>query len=143
MRLPHLLAWLSLLPALAGLPGCAKRERAVDEGVRTHSLLVGNQNEPATLDPHVMDAATDMNIAAALFEGLNCYDEKTGQAVPGVADRWEVSPDGLVYTFHLRPEARWSNGDRVTAVDFAYSFQRILTPALGSGYAYMLFPFKR
>src|SRR5689334_10764547 len=88
--------------ALAGLLGCSRRERPVDEGIRTHTLLIGNQNEPATLDPHLVNAATDMNISVALFEGLTCYDEKTGQPVPGVAEKWDVSPDGLVYIFHLR-----------------------------------------
>ena len=58
--------------------------------------------------------------------------------VPAVADHWEISPDGLTYTFHVRPTARWSNGDAVTARDFAYSFQRILSPALAAEYAYML-----
>jgi len=83
-----------------------------------------------------------MNIAVALFEGLTASDEKTGQPVPAVAERWDISPDGLVYTFHLRPTAKWSNGDRVTARDFAFSIQRILSPALGSTYAYMLWPIK-
>jgi oligopeptide transport system substrate-binding protein len=75
----------------------------------------------------------------ALFEGLTCIDEKTSQAVPGVAERWDVSTDGLVYTFHLRAEAKWSNGDPVTADDFVYSFHRILSPGLASEYSYMLY----
>jgi oligopeptide transport system substrate-binding protein len=77
-----------------------------------------------------------------LFEGLTVLDEKSAQAVPGVAERWEVSSDGLTYTFHLRPNAKWSTGDRVTAGDFAYSFRRSLTPTLGSTYSYMLWPIK-
>jgi oligopeptide transport system substrate-binding protein len=127
---------------LATLLGCGRRERPVDEGIRTHTLLLGNQNEPATLDPHLINAATDMNVAVALYEGLTCYDEKTGQPVPGVAERWEASRDGLTFTFHLRSNAKWSNGDPVTAKDFAYSLQRLLTPALGSSYAYMAWPIK-
>ena len=133
---------LGLLASLFIFTSCAPRETPVEEGIRTQTLLVGNQNEPATLDPALIDAATDMNIAVALFEGLTCYDEKTGGPVPGVAERWDISPDGLTYTFHLRPTATWSNGDRVTAGDFAYSFQRLLSPALGSSYAYMLWPIK-
>jgi oligopeptide transport system substrate-binding protein len=132
-----------LIAALAALTsGCGRRETAVSAGPRTHILHLGNQNEPATLDPHIMDAATDMNIAVALYEGLTAYDEKTGNGVPAVAERWDVSPDGLTYTFHLRPDARWSNGDPVTADDFAYSILRILTPSLGSTYAYMLWPIR-
>ena len=144
--LPPVSSLVSLATSLAcvafGEAGCAKRETPIEEGIRTHTLLIGNQNEPATLDPHLMDAATDMNIAVALYEGLTSFDEATSQPVPAVAERWEVSPDGLVYTFHLRPNVRWSNGDPVTARDFAYSFQRILTPKLGSTYAYMLWPIK-
>ena len=128
---------VALLPA-----SCAKRETPVEEGLRTHTLLIGNQNEPATLDPQIYDAATDFNVIGALFEGLTNYDEKTATAVPGVAERWDISADGLIYTFHLRANARWSNGDRVTARDFAWSFQRFITPALGNSYAYYLYPIR-
>ena len=62
------------------------------------------------------------------------------QAVPAVAERWEVSTDGLTWTFHLRADAKWSNGEPVTAHDFVFSFRRILTPALAAGYNYMLWP---
>jgi len=78
----------------------------------------------------------------AVFEGLTVLDEKTATALPGAAERWDVSADGLTYTFHLRPTGKWSNGERVTAEDFAYSFRRILTPALGATYAYMLWPIR-
>lgn len=82
-----------------------------------------------------------MNISVALFEGLTCYDENW-RPCPRCRRAVDISPDGLTYTFHLRPTATWSNGDRVTAADFAYSFQRLLSPALGSTYAYMLWPIK-
>ena len=133
---------LGLILALLATAACSKRETLVEVGIRTRTLLVGGQNEPATLDPQLIEAYTDMRIAVALGEGLTCFDEKTGAAVPGVAERWEVSPDGLTYTFHLRPAARWSNGEPVTARDFAYSFRRILSPALGASYNYMLWPIK-
>ncbi|MBL9202063.1 MAG: peptide ABC transporter substrate-binding protein [Opitutaceae bacterium] len=125
-----------------GEAGCAKRERPADAGVRTRTLLLGNQNEPATFDPHLVDSSTEVNIVAALFEGLTAFDEKTAAAVPGTAERWDVSPDGLTYTFHLRAHAKWSNGDRVTARDFVWSFERFLSPALASSYAYMLWPIR-
>lgn len=133
---------LCLIAALLGLTACAKRETPAEEGIRTRTLLIGNQNEPASIDPHIVEAATDMNVSIALYEGLVGYDEKTGGPVPAVAERWDISPDGLVYTFHLRATAKWSNGERVTASDFAYSLQRILTPSLGASYAYMLWPIK-
>ncbi len=130
-----------LLSALLAA-SCTKRETPVEEGIRTHTLLVGNAEEPATLDPNLVDAYTDSNVIVALFEGLTIPDPKTSQPVPGAAEGWEISPDGLTYTFHLRPTGRWSNGDPVTAADFAYSMRRILTPALGSAYSYMLWPIK-
>src|SRR5688572_19777096 len=114
----------------------------MDEGGRTRTLLVGNQNEPATLDPHLFGGLSEMRIAVALFEGLTVMQEKTGHPIPGVAERWDISSDGLIYNFHLRPTAKWSNGQRLTANDFVSSFQRILSPALKAPYAHMLWPIK-
>jgi len=122
--------------------GCGKRETPVEEGIRTQTLLLGNLAEPKDLDPQVIDAYTDMNIAAALFEGLTALEEKTGKPIPAAADHWEISPDGLTYTFHLRANAKWSDGTPLTSQDFAYSFQRILTPAFASQSSYMLWPIK-
>ena len=129
------------LLALA-LPGCARRETPAEEGIRTQTLLVGNAAEPADLDPHIMIAFTDSHVAYSLFEGLTQLDGKTSEPRPAAAERWDVSPDGLVYTFHLRPKLRWSNGDPLTAGDFVYSFHRILSPALAAAYSYMLWPIK-
>ena len=77
-----------------------------------------------------------------MFEGLTKLDGKTSEAVPDLAASWDVSADGLVYTFHLRPQARWSDGDPVTAADFVYSFHRILSPAFAAVYSYMLWPIR-
>jgi oligopeptide transport system substrate-binding protein len=140
MRFRLWVAVLGLASAILGFTGCAKRETPAAEGIRTKTLLLGNQNEPATFDPHLVDSSTEVYLGAALFEGLTVFDEKTAAAVPGTAERWEVSPDGLAYTFHLRANAKWSNGDRVTARDFAWSFERFLSPGLASPYAYMLWP---
>jgi oligopeptide transport system substrate-binding protein len=120
--------------------GCARRETPAEAGVRTGTLLLGNGAEPQDLDPQICTAYSDYNVLIALFEGLTCIDERTSQAVPGVAERWDISPDGLVATFHLRANAAWSNGDPVTAEDFAYSYRRILSPALASEYSYLLYP---
>ena len=122
------------------LAGCGARETRVEEGLRTQTLHLGNGAEPQDLDPHICTAYTDYNILIALFEGLTVIDETTSQAIPGTAARWDRSPDGRVYTFHLRPEARWSNGDAVTAQDFVFSYERILSPGLAAEYAYMLYP---
>src|SRR5690606_15722280 len=74
--------------------------------------------------------------------GLVAIDEASGQPSPAVAERWAVSADQLRYTFHLRPDAKWSNGDPVRASDFIFSFERILRPALAAEYAYMLYPLR-
>ncbi|MDP2136876.1 MAG: peptide ABC transporter substrate-binding protein [Candidatus Didemnitutus sp.] len=130
---------LLLLVLLASVPVLA---RPVDDGIRQQILLIGNGAEPQDLDPQVMTAFTDQNIALALFEGLCALDEKTSTAVPAAADRWDVSPDGLVYTFHLRTGLRWSDGTPLTAADFVASWQRALQPALAAEYAYLLYPIK-
>ncbi|MBW8781325.1 MAG: peptide ABC transporter substrate-binding protein [Verrucomicrobia bacterium] len=131
-----------LAAALLVLTGCHKRETPVEAGLRTHTLLLGNGAEPRDLDPHITVAYTDYNILVALFEGLTVIDEATSQPRPGVAERWDISPDGRVYTFHLRADAAWSNGDPLTARDFVFSLERILSPELASEYAYMLFVLK-
>lgn len=135
---PLLLAGAVLLAGAA----CEHRETAVAAGNRTQTLHIGNGAEPQDLDPQTVTAYTDYNVVIALFEGLTVVDEASSRALPGTAARWDISADGLVYTFHLRPDARWSNGDPVTAADFLFSFERILSPALASEYAYMLYPVK-
>lgn len=137
---------LSLL--LAGVlfalgAGCArKRETAVDAGNRDKILHVGNLVEPSDLDPQVINSQQDAIIAQALFEGLCEYDPKTCVAMPAMAERWEVAADNLTWTFRLRRNGKWSNGDAVTAHDFVFAFRRILTPSLASEYASMLYVLK-
>src|SRR5262249_43290421 len=94
----------------------------------------------SSLDPQLITGVPEHQVAMALFEGLMRFDTKTMKSGPGVAESWDISLDGTTYTFHLRPNARWSDGHAVTAQDFVYSWRRILEPALGSEYAYMLFP---
>jgi oligopeptide transport system substrate-binding protein len=134
--------WL-LAPGLWLLaPGCARRETPVDTGIRDQVLYLGNGSEPRDLDPHVVVSFNDFNIVLALFEGLTNIDERTSEPVPALAERWETSPDGLVWRFHLRPDARWSNGDALTAHDFVFGVHRALSPRLASEYAYVLYPLK-
>jgi len=96
--------------------------------------------EVTTIDPGTMTALNDGRVAAAFFEGLTVLDPVDLEPRPGVAEAWDVSDDGLTYTFHLRPDAKWSDGRPVTAEDFAYSWRRVLTPANAAEYAYMLYP---
>lgn len=122
--------------------GCARRETRVEAGNRTAVLHVGCGAEVQYLDPHLAGGSIDHNVLSTLFEGLLTLDETTFQPRPGMAERWSVSNDGLVYTFHLRPSARWSNGDPITTRDFLFSFRRALTPALASEYKDVFYPVK-
>lgn len=125
------LVWAVLaLLGLVALIGCVARDE--------QALRVGNGTEPQGLDPHTVSGVPEHRLTSTLFEGLVDLDCETLRPIPAVAESWSVSEDGTVYTFHLRPNASWSNGDPVTAQDFTYAWQRILTPALGSEYAYML-----
>jgi oligopeptide transport system substrate-binding protein len=126
-----------LVLALLLWAGCGRRETPVEAGVRTQTLYVAIPGEPSELDPHIINAPPDFRVAPVLFEGLVSADPNTLQARPGVAERWELSDDRRTYTFHLRRDARWSNGDPVAAQDFLYSFRRALTPELGSQYTFL------
>jgi oligopeptide transport system substrate-binding protein len=134
----------TLIAVVCTLSGC-KKPSTPDGGPSSNAphrkvLLVGNATEPQEVDPHVVEGVPENHLIIALFEGLVSSDPVTIEPVPAVAEKWEISDDGLVYTFHLRPEAKWSNGDPVTAQDFARSYQRILTPSIASKYAYALSP---
>ncbi len=129
----------SVLLLLGLLDGCKKAETPVERGNREQVLELGNLTEPADLDPQVITSTSDFNIVFALLEGLTTPDARDLRPTPGAAQSWDISADNLVYTFHLRSNARWSNGDPVTAQDFLYAYRRMLTPAFGSAYSYMLY----
>ena len=131
-----------LVISLLALTACSGGESRVDQGNRDGVLHFGNATEPQTLDPHTMTGVPEHHIEQALFEKLVAKDPKTLEPAPGVAERWEVSEDGRTYRFYLRTNARWSNGDPVTAEDFHWSWWRALQPALGNEYGYMLYPIK-
>ncbi|MFK4824603.1 peptide ABC transporter substrate-binding protein [Paenochrobactrum sp. BZR 588] len=101
----------------------------------------GNDTDPATLDHHRTSTVSEGRIMKDLYDGLVIQDAK-GIPVAGTAKSWDISEDGLVYTFHLRDDAKWSNGDPVTAGDFLFTYRRIMNPATAAGYASMLFPIK-
>jgi oligopeptide transport system substrate-binding protein len=101
----------------------------------------GNAEEPQTLDPHLAQGVPASTILRDLFEGLTTTDPD-GRIVPGAAAHWDISRDGLVYTFYLDPESRWSNGEALTAQDFVWSWKRVVDPATGASYGRMLSPVK-
>jgi oligopeptide transport system substrate-binding protein len=97
--------------------------------------------EPETLDPRKSTSIAASTVQAQIFEGLTAVDA-ANNPVAAAAQRWEVSPDGLKYVFFLRPDARWSNGEPVTAHDYEYAWKSTLSPELASSYAYQLFYLK-
>jgi oligopeptide transport system substrate-binding protein len=121
------------------LIGCDKRNFPVEEADKKQILLLGNGADPADLDPQITTGISEQHIHLALFEGLVSYHPKTLEIVPAVAEHWDISENWRVYTFYLRKDAQWSNGDFVTASDFVFSYQRMLSAGLGAEYASMLF----
>ena len=106
------------------------------------TITVAAADDIKTLDPGAMSWAVDIRAATGLWEGLTTNDPVTLEPKPGVASSWEISADTLTYTFHLRSEARWSNGDPVTAADFAFAWQRNLRPVTAAQYLNMLLHLK-
>src|SRR6266705_1729535 len=99
-------------------------------------------SEPESLDPQIPTGQPEARICMALYEGLTEYDPKTTTPIPALAERWEVNKDSSEFTFHLRHDGRFSNGDPITARDFVYTIRRGLTPGLGSRTAAMAYPIK-
>lgn len=117
----------------------SERKTTVELGNEQQILHIGNGNEPADIDPHITTGIPENHIQLAVFEGLVSKNSKNLEVIPGVAESWEIAEDGLHYVFHLRKNARWSNGDPVTADDFVWSWQRALLPSLGNQYAYAFY----
>ena len=124
------------------LSGCGKRSPATGAGSsgpgdtatgkRSQVWRVGNAAEPQDLDPHATTGVSENNLEMALFEGLASEDPQDLHPVPAVAQSWDISPDGRVYTFHLRENLKWSNGEPLTADDFIQTYRRILDFRLGA-----------
>jgi oligopeptide transport system substrate-binding protein len=124
----------------AALVACGGSDRPVDSAAKNGILLIGNGAEPMSLDPHLVTGVPENRILASLIEGLIAYHPTDDdEPEPGVAESWEHNADYTQWRFKLRENARWSNGDPVAAGDFVYSWQRILSPALGAQYAEMLY----
>ncbi len=101
----------------------------------------GNAGEPQTLDQAHTSINIEEFILKDLYEGLTVYDA-SGKIVPGAAETWDLSDDGLTYTFKLRADAKWSDGSPLTAEDFVFSYQRVEDPKTAAGYANILYPIK-
>ncbi|HEY1875437.1 MAG TPA: peptide ABC transporter substrate-binding protein [Steroidobacteraceae bacterium] len=116
------------------LASCARAPEGQGQGAREAILVRGGGPEPDSLDPQKTRGFEAQSILRDLCEGLTTLDKKAAVA-PGVARSWSASLDGLTYTFNLRREARWSNGDPVVAADFVAGLRRLVDPATGSAYA--------
>jgi oligopeptide transport system substrate-binding protein len=114
------------------LAGCGR-------GLDRAQLVFINGAEPELLDPALITAQATSRVASALFEGLVIFDQDA-KVRPGVAESWDISPDGLVYTFQLRTNASWSNGEPVTSGDFVYAWRRALLPETCAEYASQFYP---
>jgi oligopeptide transport system substrate-binding protein len=104
-------------------------------------LVYNLGSDPKTLDPGLNSAVDGAIVVSNLFEGL-CGLDNNNKAIPGQAEKWEVSKDGLTYTFHLKKDLKWSNGDPVKASDFVYAWKRVIDPATASDYAYQMYYIK-
>jgi oligopeptide transport system substrate-binding protein len=146
IRIYRLFGFLVIAPMVliaanqAVLSQTGQSQTGQSQSVQSQSVYHrGNSADPETLDLHKTSTNYEAHLLRDLYEGLVIHDAE-GKVVPGVAESWTVSPDNKVYTFKLRPNAKWSNGDAVTASDFVFSFRRILNPATGAKYAKILYP---
>lgn len=117
------------------LAGCGTREEPAD-------IVIINGAEPESLDPQIISGQPELRVVSALFEGLTRFNAKTGDPEPALASSWEISTNGLVYTFHLRTNITWSTGEPIVAHDFVRSWLRVLKLETASDYVGILFYLK-
>ena len=137
-----ILRTLSFLIIFAFVYGCSENITPVDSGLEKQIYHHGNGSEPQGIDPHIVTGVPEHHILISLCEGLtipNPNPDDMNGYMAGTAESWSVSEDGKEYIFNINKNARWSNGDPVTANDFVWSWKRILTASLGSQYPDMLY----
>ncbi len=155
--------WLTLMLAIVmvasiGFAGCGGGSSAGDEPAKEtpsdtpqeqvkpaveQYLKLNARTEPPSLDPGTATDATSFTILRVIMEGLVRLDDNS-QVTPGsgMAENWDISEDGLTYTFHLKNDVKWSNGDPVTAQDFEFAWKRVLDPETAADYAYQMYYLK-
>ncbi|HBV77507.1 MULTISPECIES: ABC transporter substrate-binding protein [Vibrio] len=131
-----LLLGVGLAFGATSLPSLAAQVPAGTKLADKQELVKSNGAEVASIDPQKTEGVPESNVLRDLFEGLVNQDAD-GHVVPGVAESWETQ-DNKTFIFHLRKDAKWSNGDPVTADDFVFTFQRAVDPATASPYAWYL-----
>ena len=128
-KLPGLLLFSSFFILNSSfLCGCIRKEPPAD-------VTIINNAEPESLDPAIISGIPEFRVVIGLFEGLTRLDPKTARPIPGLAQSWDISPDGRTYVFHLRTNLLWSTGGPITADDVVYSWLRAASPATASDYA--------
>lgn len=124
-----------VLLAFSGCGGSSGWGDAVDP---EKVLRININAEVKDLDPQLVTGVPEHRVLASLFDGLTGLDPATYEPLPAAAESWTISEDKLVYTFKLRADGKWSNGDPVTAEDFLYAYRRMLSPGLAAEYSYLL-----
>jgi len=135
---------LVVLPVIALfiLSGCGTDGEGVSQGDAEPVIVRrGNGEDPSSLDPARAEGVHSFSILTDLYEGLLALDAD-GTVIAGVAESWQVTEDGRTYTFHLRDDAQWSNGEPVTAHDFVNGMRRTMQPGTGSAYSFLLYPIR-
>ena len=120
----------------ASTAGSTAASATAEGGAAGGTLNIMLETEVQSLDPQIATDGTSFEVIADYTDGLMQMDAD-GAAIPALAESYDLSEDGTTYTFHLR-DAKWSNGDAVTAADFVFGWQRAVDPANASEYSYML-----
>ena len=120
---------ISLISAALIISGCSNKTQNADSNMITVDLGA----DISTLDPQMVEDVQSTRVAYDLFEGLLTQDQ-SNKPIPGLAEKWDISPDGKIYTFHLRNGLKFSDGSPITADDVVYSFQRVADPKIASPY---------
>ena len=132
----------SVVVILFIVASCSESINPVDSGLENQIYHHGNGSEPQGLDPHIVTGVPEHHILISLCEGLTIPNPNPNDMngyMAGTAESWSVSDDGKEYVFNINKNAKWSNGESVTADDFVWSWKRILTASLGSQYPDMLY----
>lgn len=126
-----LLITAAVLTALVAFTGCGKKSSRL-----ASDFVINNSAEPQSLDPSQIQGVPEDRIYKSLFEGLVSYHPQTCEAVPGIAESWDITNEGTVITYHLR-KTTWSDGTPITAQSFIDSWVYYMAPSTGAEYAYM------
>lgn len=133
VRYPFLVSLFSLVLSGTLLIGCSKQDHAANH---VDTIYVDNGAEVPTLDPTLSQDVNSSRVLYDLVEGLTSFDQ-ANQVIPGLAEKWEISPDKKTYTFHLRPGLLFSDGTPITAEDVVFTWQRLVDPKIASPYSFL------